>query len=133
MCETAPKHGKEDHMNRRKLRVPKAVYYQAIWIIKDLDRLRRLEAAGSYGHTKNEFVFFVDDEEIIRDSGVLEQARFKLDCVRDALALVPEEYRQKTIDSIIYGIPFDDMAHENTWRKWRQFFIRELAKNLMLI
>ena len=120
-------------MSRKRFRVPKAVYYQCIWIIKDLDRLRRLEAAGNYGHTEDEFVFFVDDEEIIRDAGVLTQARFKLDGVRGALALVPEEYRQKTIDSIIYGIPFDDMAHENTWRKWRQFFIRELAKNLLLI
>ena len=126
-------YGKEAFMSNKKLRVPKAVYYQCIWIIKDLDRLRRLEAAGNYGHTEKEFVFFVDDEEIVRDSGVLTQARFKLDCVRDAMTLVPPEYRQKTIDSIIYGIPFDDMAHENTWRKWRQFFIRELAKNLMLI
>ena len=126
-------HGKEAFMSRKKYRIPKAVYYQCIWIIKDIDRLRRLEAAGNYGHTEDEFVFFVDDEEIIRDSGVLTQARFKLDCVRDALALVPEEYRQKTLDSIIYSIPFDDMAHENTWRKWRQFFIRELAKNLLLI
>lgn len=118
---------------RKKLRVPKAVYYQCIWIIKDLDRLRRLEAADRYNHSEDEFVFFVDEEEVIRDAGVLTQARFKLDCVRSALGLVPEEYRQKTLDSIIYGIPFDDMAHENTWRRWRQFFIRELAKNLMLI
>ena len=132
MFKTA-QYDKEEFMSSRKLRVPKAVYYQCIWIVKDLDRLRRLEAAGNFGHAEDEFVFFVDDEEIIRDSGVLTQARFKLDCVRDALALVPDEYRQKTIDSIIYGIPFDDMAHENTWRKWRQFFIRELAKNLMLI
>ena len=120
-------------MSRRKLRLPKAVYYQCIWIVKDLDRLRRLEAADNYSHADDEFVFFVDDEELIRDSGVLTEARFKLDCVRDALARVPDEYRQKTIDSIIYGIPFDDMAHENTWRKWRQVFIRDLAKNLLLI
>ena len=120
-------------MSNKKMRLPKAVYYQCIWIIKDIDRLRRLEAAGNHGHTDDEFVFFVDDEEIIRDSDVLIQARFKLACIRDALSLVPEEYRQKTIDSIIYGIPFDDVAHENTWRKWRQYFLRELAKNLMLI
>ena len=120
-------------MGKKKLRVPKAVYYQCIWIIKDLDRLRRLEATDRYNHSEDEFVFFVDEEEVIRDAGVLTQARFKLDCVRAALGLVPEEYRQKTLDSIIYGIPFDDMAHENTWRRWRQFFIRELAKNLMLI
>ena len=120
-------------MSRKMMRLPKAVYYQCIWIVKDIDRLRRLEAAGHYGHGKDEFVFFVDDEEVIRDTEVLLQARYKLECVREALAVVPPEYRQNTIDSIVYSIPFDDMAHENTWRKWRQVFIRELAKNLMLI
>lgn len=120
-------------MSRRKMRLPKAVYYQCIWVIKDIDRLRRLEAAANYGHNDDEFVFFVDDEEVIRDAGVLTQARHKLECVREALEAIPPEYRQNTIDSIVYSIPFDDMAHENTWRKWRQVFVRELAKKLMLI
>ena len=115
------------------MRLPKAVYYQCIWIVKDIDRLRRLEAAGHFGHTEEEFVFFVDEEEVIRDSGVLLEARHKLECIREALEKVPSEYRQNTIDSIVYSIPFGDMAHENTWRKWRQIFVRELAKKLMLI
>lgn len=98
-----------------------------------MDRLRRLEAADNLRHSSDEKVFFVDEDELIRDVEVLEEARHKLECIREAIAVVPCEYRQRTMDSIVYGSPFEDMAHENTWRKWRQVFIRELAKNLMLI
>ncbi len=120
-------------MDNSKYRVPKAVYYQCVWILKDLDRLRRLEAIGSYTGREDELVFFVDDEEVIRNAEVLTQAAWKLECVRNAIEKVPKEYRQNTLDCIVYNVPFGDSAHENTWRKWRQVFIRELAKNLLLI
>lgn len=117
----------------RKIRVPKPVYYQCVWILKDIERLKRLEAVDNYRSSKDEFVVFVDEEEVIRNAEVLYQARFKLECIRRALLAVPEDYRQRTIDSIVYGLSFGDMAHENTWRRWRQIFIRELAGNLNLI
>ena len=120
-------------MSSSRYRVPKSVYYQCIWTVKDMDRLRRLEAADNLERYKKEFVFFVDDDEIIKDRKVLTQAKWKLDCIRQAVDELPSEYRQGTIDSIVYNLPFSDMAHENTWRKWRQVFIRELAKNLLLI
>lgn len=120
-------------MSNNKFRVPKPVYYQCVWILKDMDRLRRLEAISSYTQSSDELVFFVDDEEVIRNAEVLTQAAWKLDCIRKAIAKLPKEYRQSTIDCIVYNVPFGDMAHENTWRKWRQVFIRELAKNLLLI
>lgn len=120
-------------MNVRTYRLPKAVYYQCIWIIKDIDRLKRLEVAANTGCKEDELVFFEVDEEVIRNREVLRQARFKLNCIRRALEEVPEEYRENTLDSIIYNLPFSDMAHENTWRKWRKVFIRSLASNLMLI
>ena len=67
------------------------------------------------------------------DSEVLEKAKWKLSCIRRALIKIPEEYRQTTLDCISYNVPYGDMAHENTWRKWRQVFVWELAKNLFLI
>lgn len=120
-------------MGRNKFRVPKSVYYQCIWLLKDIDRLRRLEAAAEYHRNEDEFVCFVDEDDIIKDSNVLEQAIWKLECIRRAAEELPEEYRQHTIDSIVYGLKYDDAAHENTWRRWRQVFIRELAHNLLLI
>lgn len=120
-------------MEGDKHRVPRPVYFQCFWTVKDIDRLKRLEAIGNYSHKPDEMVFFVDDEEVIRNAEVLTQAAWKLECIREAIKKVPEEYRQATIDSIVYNVPFGDVAHENTWRKWRQVFIRELAKNLLLI
>lgn len=117
----------------RVYRIPKSVYYQCMWIVKDIERLRRLEALSNYGQDKNEAVFFVDEEEMVADEKVFEEAKWKLQCIRDAINAIPEEYRQMTMDSIIFSIPFNDMAHENTWKKWRHNFIRELAKNLYLI
>lgn len=116
-----------------KYKLPKTVYYQCFWLVKDMERLRRLEAARKCGVKDGELVFFVDDEEVIKNEDVLTQAKWKLDCIRKALRIIPIEYRQGTLDAIIYNVPFNDMAHENTWRKWRQIFFRELARNLMLI
>ncbi len=120
-------------MIRNEDAVLKAVYYQCIWLIKDIDRLRKLEAVSNYAEREDELVFFVDDENVIRDAEVLEKAKWKLSCIREALIKIPEEYRQNTLDCISYNVPYSDMAHENTWRKWRQVFIWELAKNLFLI
>lgn len=120
-------------MDYRTYRLPKAVYYQCIWIVKDLDRLKRLALAADTGCKENELVFFEVDEEAISDREVLRQAKFKLGCIRNALDEVPEEYRRGTIDSIVYNLPFSEMAHENTWRKWRKVFIRNLASGLNLI
>lgn len=120
-------------MAKNKCRVPKAVYFQCCWIVKDIERLRRLEAIGSYSARADEQVYFVDEEQVIRNADVLVQAAWKLECIRKAIAKVPKEYRQTTIDCIVYNVPYADSAHENTWRKWREVFIRELAKNLLLI
>lgn len=120
-------------MKDRKDRVPKQVYFQCIWTVKDIERLKRLEAISNYSKDSNEMVFFVDEEDVIRDAAVLEQAAWKLGCIRKAITKLPKEYRQATIDSIVFNVPYGDIAHENTWRKWRQVFIRELAKNLLLI
>lgn len=120
-------------MRSKQNSIPKAVYHQCVWILKDIERLRRLEAVGCYAGGEDEMVFFVDDEEVIKSAEVIEQAKWKLECIRRAMRKVPSEYRQSTLDCIIYNVPYGDMAHENTWRKWRQVFIEELAKNLFLI
>ena len=120
-------------MGRNRYKVPKEVYHQCVWVLKDVDRLRRLEAAFCYDHSGAMHVFFSEDDETIRSREVLEQACWKMECIRKAIDKVPIEYRQHTVDCIVYNLPFNTDAHENTWRKWRQIFIKELAENLMLI
>ena len=120
-------------MDTRTYRMPKAVYYQCMWTVKDIDRLKRLAMVADKGFRDNEIVFFEADEDAIDNREVLKQARFKLNCIKRAIREVPEEYRRGTIDSIVYGVPFSALAHENTWRKWRKVFIRHLARELCLI
>lgn len=122
-------------MEGRNTRIPRAVYFQCIWVLKDIDRLRRLEAADDHREmfAEDEYIFFESDEDVVKNADVFTHAKWKLGCVRRAIEKVPEEYRQTTIDSIVYNLPFSDMAHENTWRKYRRIFIRELAQNLLLI
>ena len=120
-------------MGKGNKKLPKAVYFQCIWVVKDIDRLRRLEAVANVSNGMGDPVFFVDEDEVIKDAEVLAEGVRKMRCIRDALNEVPKEYRQLTIDNIVYGVPLEDMAHENTWRRWRTVFIKELAKNLKLI
>lgn len=120
-------------MDKRRYRLPRAVYYQCIWIVKDIERLKRLARAADTGCREDELVFFEVDEDAVNDREVLRQARHRLECIRKALRKVPKEFRRGTLDSIVYNVPFKDMAHENTWRRWRGVFIRELAANLKLI
>ena len=123
----------EKNVGRGAYKVPKAVYFQCIWILKDMDRLRRLEAAATVPGSDDELVFFVDDEQMILDDKVIALARERLGCIRRALSVLPEEYRQSTLDCVVLGVRYSDTAHFNTWRRWRQIFIFELAKNLHLI
>ena len=78
-------------MGKSKYSVPKPVYYQCVWLIKDMDRLRKLEAVSNYAAKDDELVFFVDDEDVIRDSEVLEKANWKLNCIRKARIRIPPE------------------------------------------
>ena len=79
------------------------------------------------------YVLFLNCGDLLMDAEVLVTARESLRCIRKALQSIPKEYRQSTIDCIVFGVPYADTAHYNTWRKWRQIFIYELAKNLHLI
>lgn len=120
-------------MDKNIYKVPKAVYFQCVWLVKDMERLKRLEAVAKVPRGDNELVFFMDDEEVIQDEAVIGQAKSKLHCIRKALFVLPPEYRETTLSSIAGNVPFADTAHINTWRRWRQIFIYELAKNLLLI
>lgn len=89
--------------------LPKPVYYQCIWTVRDIDRLKLIESSDEY-------------------------ARRRLSAIYEALEVVPEEYRDDLLESIAYyGEGYRDNAHENTWKHWKKVYIRELAQKLHLI
>ena len=114
-------------------RLPKEVYHQCMWIVRDLDRLYRLDAIHRHGKRDDELVFYEDENCRSFGHEVVAEAAKKIVCIRDALTRVPEEYRVDVLDSIVEGVRPPAIAHENTWKKWRRVFITELAYNLNLI
>ena len=115
------------------VKMPKAVYYQCLWTVKDIDRLYRLEAMMKHEKSEDEVVLYEDEGCMAMNEEVLRQASWKLSCIKDALNVIPQEYRIETIESIVDGVFPTGIAHENTWKKWRRVFIKELAHKLNLI
>lgn len=113
--------------------MPRAAYYQCLWTVKDMERLQRLSKMRSIPHRSGELVFYADEESRMMRPEVVEESVWKMKCIRDALNTIPEEYRADIIDSIYTGEMPEEIAHENTRKKWRRKFIRELAYNLNLI
>ncbi len=114
-------------------RIPKAVHHQCMWIVRDIDRLYRLDAIYRHGNRDDELVFYEDENCRCIRYEVMREASGKLDCIKEALKKVPEEYRIDLLDGIVDGSNPSVYAHENTWKKWRRVFICELADKLKLI
>lgn len=99
----------EIHLNGTGDTLPKAVYYQCVWTVRDLDRLISRAPHDEY-------------------------ARARLDAVYRALEVVPYEFRNDVLGSIAcYGRGYEDNAHENTYKRWKKVYIAELAEQLHLI
>lgn len=103
-------------------KLPKEVYYQCIWIIRDMERIKKI---------------IEDDSKLIvdeKDFAKLEDALVKFDCLERALYEIPNYYREGIIESVQNrGGGYGDFAHENTWKKWKSKFMYAFATNLGLM
>jgi len=114
--------------------LPGAVYHQCLWIVKDMDRLQEVAGASFRGDMLAEDDFITAGAAALKRPPEAEEAAFKLDCIHRALLEVPPEYREGVLRSIrVRGAGYEDFAHENTWKRWKQRFIYSLAENLNLV
>lgn len=97
-------------------KIPRSIYFECIWIIRDKKRLERILASN------------------IDEYGEVERnAYYKLDAIHRAILKIPAEYRGVILRSITYGIKNTNIyIHENTIKKYKREFIYNLAKNLAL-
>ena len=114
-------------------KIPRAAFYQSFWAVKDMERMQRLAKLKVKPGQPGELVFYADEESRTMRAEVVEDSIWKLKCIRDAINTIPEEYREEIIESIHNGEIPAEIAHENTWKKWKRRFIKELAHNLNLI
>lgn len=97
-------------------KIPRSIYFECIWIIRDKKRLERILASkiDEYGEVER-------------------NAYYKLDAIHRAILKIPAEYRGVILRSITYGIKNTNIyIHENTIKKYKREFIYNLAKNLAL-
>ena len=96
--------------------IPRSIYFECIWIIRDKKRLERILASN------------------IDEYGEVERnAYYKLDAIHMAILKIPAEYMGVILKSITYGIKNTNIyIHENTIKKYKREFIYQLAKNLAL-
>ena len=97
-------------------KIPRSIYFECIWIIRDKKRLERILASN------------------IDEYGEVERnAYYKLDAIHRAILKIPAEYRGVLLRSITYGINNTNIyIHENTIKKYKREFIYQVAKNLAL-
>lgn len=121
---------KEYQLKSDKSRVlPTAVYHQCIWLVRDMPRMKEIVYDHEYGTTLAESGI-VDSSLALKPVREIEAAAARLEAIRKALLVVPEEYREGVLTSVIVRGGFLDTANINTWKKWKQVFIYELARKL---
>lgn len=124
----------------RNLVLPKEVYYQAVWAVRDLqrmeERLEELEGEKNLAEGRsivsdrsNNFVLYRSTEELAVERAVLQE---RIKGIRAALAVVPEEYRSFILSNLIFRT--SGKAYPNRmWKYWKQRFLFTVAKNLSMI
>jgi len=120
--------------------LPETVYRQALWAVKDLPRLKEKmeqldEELGNIRSSNLNIV--VSGNRLVSDTtgkaaserAVISQ---RIKAIEDALAHLPEIYRDGILEKVAYGKTFSDEFHMNTWKRWQQVYIYWVAKNLLL-
>lgn len=121
--------------------LPEAVYRQALWAVKDVNRLKG-ELKKEIDSIENLHSPYYFNEPVGKglysDSTAKKGDKLliitnRIDSIEAALFYIPEKYRKGMRDKLIDGGSFGDEFHPNTWKKWQQVFIFHVAKNLGLI
>lgn len=121
-------------VKRKELVLPREVYYECVWIVRGMDRLERMVTDGIPEERANGVI---RADRTSEGNEVWEFAReeafVRLMAIRSALEVIPECYREGVLRSVMErGGRTPEGAHENTWKRYKQVFLHELAKQLAL-
>ena len=129
-------------MREKSYVLPQTVYRQALYAVKDLERLRRKlsflkEDAGSVRSRDPKTMMseggFVSDLTGDRASEIV-NTEAKIKAIEEAMKKVPEKYRHGLEERLVNDVPYSNFGYSiNTWKKWQQIFIYHVAVNLGLL
>ena len=121
-------------------KLPEAVYRQALWAVKDLPRMKEklmeLEEMldglpSAYVDTPRKSSGTVSDQTAQLASRMANLA-FRIQMIEGSLQAVPAVYRDGILGKLAYGIPYSDCFHANTWKRWQQVYLYQVAMELHL-
>lgn len=121
--------------------LPETVYRQALWAVKDMKRLKE-ELNNTIENLDNiHSPSFVNEstgkgfynDVTAKKADKLISITNRIDSIEAAFFSIPEKYRKGMRNKLIEGGTFGDEFHPNTWKKWQQVLIYNVAKNLELI
>ena len=121
-------------------KLPEAVYRQALWAVKDLPRMKEklmeLEEMldclpSAYVDTPRKSSGTVSDQTAQMASRMANLA-FRIQMIEGSLQAVPAVYRDGILGKLAYGIPYSDCFHANTWKRWQQVYLYQVAMELHL-
>lgn len=116
--------------------LPKAVYHQSLWKIRDYYRLK--EAAEDLMYSSNNSEDNTSRTNIPSDvvaSTVVKRDKFlfTVDNIDKALIEIPIEYRKAIWDNIQYEMPYPIYADRSTYGRYKSKLIYLVADKLELI
>lgn len=119
--------------------LPEAVYRQALWAVKDLPRMREklMELEQSIDRLPQTYTGQPRCSGIHADltaarAGQMASLAMRIRIIEDSLKIVPEKYQDGILDKVAYGVPYPDLHHSNTWKRWQQVFLYQVAVGLQL-
>ena len=121
-------------------KLPETVYRQALWAVKDLPRMKEklmeLEEMAdclpsAYVDIPRKSGGTVSDQTAQLASRMANLA-FRIQMIEGSLQAVPVMYRDGILGKLAYGIPYSDCFHANTWKRWQQVYLYQVAMELHL-
>ena len=123
--------------------LPQPVYRQALWAVKDLERLKlklkelRADAyvLGGYDMTMPTFSYGTGRVCDSTGSKAIKIAYLsrRIEAIEGAFLEIPERYREGIFNRLTKDEPYDqEAAHINSWRRWQQVVLYYVAQNLQI-
>ncbi len=94
--------------------LPQAVFYQALYAVRDMDRM-------------------IEECRAKENTALVAVMEKRISAIERALDMIPKPYRQGVIDNVKYERPYPPMTGKPEWSRWRRTFLYAVAVNLNLL
>lgn len=126
----------------KELVLPDTVYYESLWAVRDLHRMEEqldvlnddinsgdIHTTSLVSDINVDYDMVKPTEDVALKKANLER---RIKAINDALDSVPIAYRQFIMDNIVLQKGYSCFPNK-FWRIWKQKFLYNVAKNLLLI